>query len=84
MVLIYDGSSKHVAHIKKSKIGIFPKKFGVDDSFDVTKHLQQIKVPDLLHLLPPLIYFGGGGMPNSIAKGVCGLKECGEDRIRFS
>ena len=29
----------------------FPKKiFGFDDSFDITKCLQQIEIPDLLHM----------------------------------
>ena len=46
MVLIY---SEHVVHVscknKKKK-----KKIGFDDSFDVTKCLQQIEVPDLLHM----------------------------------
>ena len=28
----------------------FPKKIGFDDSFDVTKCLQQIEMPDLLHV----------------------------------
>ena len=31
--------------------GLFPKKkIGVDDSIDVTKCLQQIEMPDLLHV----------------------------------
>ena len=29
---------------------VFKKKPGFDDSFDVTKCLQQIEVPDLLHV----------------------------------
>ena len=32
------------------KIMSFPKKIGFDDSFDVTKCLQQIEMPDLLHV----------------------------------
>ena len=30
-----------------------PKKIGFDDSFDVTKCLQQIEIPDLLHMCAP-------------------------------
>ena len=32
------------------KKGHFPKKIGFDGSFDVTKCLQQIEMPDLLHV----------------------------------
>ena len=32
------------------KYGFSNKKFGFDDSFDVTKCLQQIEMPDLLHM----------------------------------
>ena len=32
--------------------GFFRKKIGFDYSFDVTKCLQQIEMPDLLHLCP--------------------------------
>ena len=47
MVLILDGNSAHVAHIW-SKVGLFwRKKIGFDESFDVTKCLQQIEIPDL-------------------------------------
>ena len=49
MVLIKDGSSKHIVHVC-SNICFFPKKMGFDDSYDVTKRLQQIKIPDLLHM----------------------------------
>ena len=28
----------------------FPKKIGFDDSFDVTKCLQETEIPDLLHM----------------------------------
>ena len=45
MVVILDGCSFHVAHVW-SKPGLFPKKIGFDDSFDVTKCLQQIEMPD--------------------------------------
>ena len=30
--------------------GFFRKQIGVDDSFDVAKCLQQIEIPDLLHV----------------------------------
>ena len=33
----------------KNKV-FFPKKIGFDDSCDVTKCLQQIEMPDLLHV----------------------------------
>ena len=41
MVLILYGSSEHVAHVW-CKIGLFC----VDDSFDVTKCLQQVEMPE--------------------------------------
>ena len=42
MVLILDGSSEHAAHVR-CKIDIFrEKKFEFDDSFEITKSLQQI------------------------------------------
>ena len=49
-VFIIDGCSIHVAHVW-CKQGLFPKKkkIGFDDSFDVTKCLQQIEMPDLFH-----------------------------------
>ena len=50
MVLLYDGSSEHVAQIW-GKIGLFE----FDDSFDVTKGLQQIEMPELLHMCNHLI-----------------------------
>ena len=43
MVLMYDGSSEHVEHI-------YGKKRSFDDTFDVTKCLQQIEIPDLRHM----------------------------------
>ena len=50
MVFIEDGSSEHVAHVW-CKIGILrEKKIGFDFSFDVTKCLQQIGMPDLLYM----------------------------------
>ena len=49
MVFIIDGCSFYVAHVLCKK-GLFPKKIGFDDSFDLTKCLQQIEMPDLLHL----------------------------------
>ena len=52
MVLIEDGNSEHVAHIRRGK-GIFHKKNGFDDSFKVPKYLQQIKIPDLFHKCAP-------------------------------
>ena len=50
MIFILDGCSFHVAHVWRSKQGLFPKKIGFDDSFDVTECLQQIEMPDLLHV----------------------------------
>ena len=47
-VLIQDGSSVHVAHIWKNRS--FLKKNQINDSFDVTKRLQQIEIPDFLHM----------------------------------
>ena len=42
MVRILDVSSEHIAHVY-NKIAFLPrKKIGFDDSFDVTKFLQQI------------------------------------------
>ena len=50
MVFILDGCSEHVAHAWCKK-GIFrEKKIGFDHSFDVTKCLQQIEMPDLLQM----------------------------------
>ena len=49
MVLIEDGSSELVGHVWCKK-GHFRKKNGFDDSFDVTKCLQPIDIPDWLHL----------------------------------
>ena len=46
---ILDGCSFHVAH-EWWKRGLFPKKIGFDDSFDVTECLQQIGMPDLLNV----------------------------------
>ena len=49
-VFILDGCSFHVAN-EWWKQGLFPKKnIGFDDSFDVTKCLQQIEQHDLLHV----------------------------------
>ena len=50
IVFILDVYSFHVAHVC-CKQGLFPKKkLGFNDSFDVTKCLQQIEMPDLLHV----------------------------------
>ena len=50
MVFILDGCSFNVAH-ELCKQGLFPrKKIEFDGSFDVTKCLQQIEMPDLLHM----------------------------------
>ena len=47
---MYHGSSELVAHLW-SKIGTFRKKnIGYGDSFDVIKCLQQIEIPNLLHM----------------------------------
>ena len=46
MGLIWDGSSEHFAHVWRS----FPK---FDDSFDVTKCLQVIEIPVLIHMFAP-------------------------------
>ena len=46
MVPILDGSSEHAAHVW-CKIGLSEKKIVVNDSFDVTKCLQQIETPAL-------------------------------------
>ena len=49
MLLLQDGSSEHVTNVW-CKIGHFrEKKIEFDDSFDVTKFLQQIEIPYLLH-----------------------------------
>ena len=45
-----DCSSEYNTHIW-SKLGLFRKKIGFDDSFDVTKCLQQIEISYLLHML---------------------------------
>ena len=45
MVLLLDGYSECVAHVW-CKIRLFPKK----SDFDVIKCLQQIEMPDLLHM----------------------------------
>ena len=47
MVFILNGSSEHVAHLK-SKIGLSEMNNGFDDSFEITKCLQQIDISDLL------------------------------------
>ena len=50
MVLIQDCCSEHASHVW-CKIGLFREKnIGFDDSFDVTKCLQQIEIPDVLHM----------------------------------
>ena len=49
MVLILNGSSEHVAHARK-KLGFSEKKIEFDDSYDVTKCIWQIEIPDLLHM----------------------------------
>ena len=49
MVLILDDNSEHVAHVWSKQV-FSEKKIGYDDSFDVTKCHQQIKIPDLLHI----------------------------------
>ena len=49
MVLISVGSSEHVAHVW-CKIGLFRKRIGFNDSLDVTKCLQKVEIPDLLHM----------------------------------
>ena len=36
MVLILDGSSEHVAHVRRKIILFQKKEIGTDDSFDVT------------------------------------------------
>ena len=43
------GTSEHVAH-ECSNIVLFRKKIEFDDSFDVTKCIQQIEMPDSLHI----------------------------------
>ena len=50
MVFILDGCSFHVAHVWCKQGLFFEKKIEFDDSFDVTKCLQQIEMPDLLHV----------------------------------
>ena len=50
MVLIQDCCSEHASHVG-CEIGLFQEKnIGFDDSFDVTKCLLQIEMPDLLHM----------------------------------
>ena len=50
MVFILDGCLFHVAHVW-CKQGLFSrKKIGFDDSFDATKCLQQIEMPELLRV----------------------------------
>ena len=49
MVFILDGCQFHVAHYDVNK-AFFRKKIEFDDNFDVTKCLQQIEMPDLLHV----------------------------------
>ena len=49
MVFIFDGCSFRVAHVW-CKQGLFPEKIGFDYSFDVIKCLQEIEMPDLLHM----------------------------------
>ena len=49
MVFILDGCSFYVAHVLCKK-GLFPKKIGFDDSFDLTKCLQQIEMHYLLYV----------------------------------
>ena len=49
MVLIQDGSSEHIAHVLCKQV-FFDFLGGYADSFEVTKSLQQIEMPDLLHL----------------------------------
>ena len=46
MVFILDGCSFHVAQTRS----FFEKKIDINDSFDVTKCLEQIEKPDLLHV----------------------------------
>ena len=48
-VIIYDGSTEEVAHVL-TKIGLYRKKIGFDDSFDVNKCFQQIDKAYLLHI----------------------------------
>ena len=48
MLLIWDSGSEHVAHVR-IKICLFRKWMEFDDSFDVTKCLQQIEIPGLLY-----------------------------------
>ena len=51
MIFILDGCSFHVAH-EWCKQGLFPrKKIGFDDSFDVTKCLQQIEMPPCVRIV---------------------------------
>ena len=50
MVFILDGCSFHVAHIWCKQGVFFEKQNEFDDSFDVTKCLQQIEMPDLLYV----------------------------------
>ena len=55
MVPIEDGRLEHAAHVL-SKLGLFlpRKKIRFDDSFDVTKCLHQIEIPDLLQMCSEL------------------------------
>ena len=45
--------AQNMIRIHKIKIGLCRKKFGFKDSFDVTKCLQQIEIPVLLHMCAP-------------------------------
>ena len=50
MIFVLDGCSFNVAHVR-CKQGLFSKtKIEFNDSFDVTKCLEQIEKPDLLHV----------------------------------
>ena len=51
MVLIEDGSSEHVAQYEVKKV--FAEKSWIWLLIDVTKCLQQIEMPDLLHMCSP-------------------------------
>ena len=51
MVLVLDGSSEHVVHASNIIVLSRKKKIGFDDSVNETKYIQQIEIPDLLHIM---------------------------------
>ena len=50
MTFILDGCSFYVAHNEENNVFFQEKKIGFDYSFDITRCLPQIEMPDLLHV----------------------------------